>query len=72
MERAYGSGGERRIHRPSSSEKGGKERLTHREVVGMVGETGDDRGGRISPVTGDEEEDAAVSVVDSGSIPCTV
>jgi hypothetical protein len=35
--------------------KGGKGRLAHREVVGMVGETGDDHGGRISPASREEE-----------------
>jgi hypothetical protein len=33
------------------------------------GKPKEDRGGLISPATGEEEEDAVVSVVDLGSIP---
>jgi hypothetical protein len=50
-------------------ERGEKEHRLTRSSRACSERSEEGRGGRISPVTGDEEEDAAVSVVDFGSIP---
>jgi hypothetical protein len=52
-----------------TSKDAGLERELTGTTLACLGKTEEDLTDRISPATGDEEEDAADSVVDAGSIP---